>query len=56
MKGAIRIKETSKMDPIIKTALECNRERRMWKFLSQFSVAGAIISTIGFIIAVRGGL
>ena len=50
------VKAYKMTDPMFELALECNRERRMWKFLSQFSVAGAIISTIGFIIAVRGGV
>lgn len=50
------VKAYKTTDPMFKLALECNRERRMWKFLSQFSVVGAIISTIGFMIVARGGL
>ena len=40
---------------LVKAALEANRERRLWKFAAHFSMAGAIISTIGFILVVRGG-
>lgn len=43
-------------DKLIEAALEANRERRLWKFMAWFSMWGAIVSTIGFIIAVKGGI
>lgn len=41
-------------DKLIEAALEVNRERKIWKFMAWFSMSGAIVSTIGFIIAVKG--
>lgn len=43
-------------DKLIEAALEANRERKIWKFMAWFSMWGAIVSTIGFIIAVKGGV
>ena len=41
---------------LVKAALEANRERKLWKFAAHFSLIGAIISTVGFLIAVQGGI
>lgn len=41
-------------DKLIEAALEANRERRLWKFMAWLSMWGAIVSTIGFIIAMKG--
>lgn len=43
-------------DKLIEAALEANRERKIWQAMAWFSMSGAIVSTIGFIIAVKGGV
>ena len=43
-------------DKLIAAALEANRERKIWQAMAWFSMSGAIVSTIGFIIAVKGGV
>lgn len=43
-------------EKLIEAALEANRERRLWKFMAHFSLIGAIVSTVGFILVVRGGI
>lgn len=43
-------------DKLVKIALEINQERKLWKLVAYFSVVGAIVSTVGFMIAVRGGI
>ena len=41
---------------LIEAALEANRERRLWKFMAHLSLIGAVASTIGFIIVVKGAI
>ena len=43
-------------EKLVEAALEANRERRLWKFAAHFSLIGAIISTVSFLIVVRGGI
>lgn len=41
---------------LVKAALEANKERKIWQAMAWFSMSGAIVSTIGFILAVKGGV